>query len=454
MKTIEPQKLLAVGIDTAARSHHAVAIRFPEQLLLDQEVKNTWPSFEELDQRLQNLAQEHGLTLIYGLEGSGSFGRSLADFLLAQGRDVREVQPVKVNRHKAFYGQDKSDQIDARTVAAVVLRCADDLPQVPRRDETLEAIRKTSRFLDQLVKEQTRNLNQLHAALLETYQAHAKTLFLDLDSNTALEFYLAYPAPRFLAGLSTTRLANLIARASRGKLGSGKCSPAWNKAHEILEQTRPLVEAPPSPGLELQAEIIQCLGQRILNSKTMIKKLTRSLEKELLPKTGMKLSSAIGISARAEGIILGETRNPDRFSGNDAYARYNGTAPASHSTGGRQKHRARRDCNHRLKRIFHLVALVNSQHDPLGKAYYESCITRGLDHNQALKRLARRISDLVYAMMRDKSAYDPAVVLASMERRNLVTNKKGGVARTNPGSDKEKRLAPPVDNSTTTEANC
>ena len=454
MNSIQPQNLLAVGVDTASKSHHLVAMQFPEQILLDQEVENLNPSFLELDDRVQALARERGLSVVYGIEGSGSYGRGLADVLLDRGRDVREVQAVKVNRQKAYYGQDKSDKIDARAAAAVVLRSFLELPRVPERDETIEAIRKTSRFLDQLVKEQTRNLNQLHAALLETYQALAKTLFKELGSKTALQFYLEYPAPAMLKGLSKTRLANFLSRASRGKLGKGKGSRAVTKAREILDQTQEMIEAPPSPGQRLQAEIIQCLCQQILSSKQMIQKLTRSLEKDLLPKTGTQLCSFTGIDTRAAGIINGETRNINRFHSSDAYARYNGAAPADKSTGGRAKHRARKDCNHRLKKIFYLIALVNSQHDPMGKAYYQAAIEHGLDHNQALKRLARRISDIIYAMMRDKSAYDPAIAHQSMQQRNSRSKKEGGVARTRQGSEINKSLAPPVDKSTTKEAGC
>ena len=454
MNSIEPQNLLAVGVDTASRSHQAVVMKFPEQILIESALDNTVSGFMQLDQRVQETAGEHGLQVVYGIEGSGSYGRSLADFLLARGRDVREVQAVKVNRQKSFYGQDKSDQIDATAAAAVVLRSFQHLPQVPERDDNLEAIRKTSRFLDQLVKEQTRNLNQLHAALLETYQALAKTLFENLGSKTALQFYLAYPTPSMLKGVSRTRLANFLSRAGRGKLGKGKGSRAREKAEHILDQTRDLACAPPSPGQRLQAEIIQCLCQQILNSKQMIQKLTSSLEKELLPKTELKLNSFTGIETRAAGIIIGETRDIKRFHSNDAYARYNGTAPANKSTGGRQKHRARKAYNHRLKRIFHLIALVNSQHDPMGKAYYEACVARGLNHNQATKRLARRISDIIYAMMRNKSAYDPIIAHKSMEQRNSCSTKEGGAARTNQRPEINKSLAPPVDKSTTKEAGC
>ena len=454
MENLKPQNILAVGIDTASKSHHAVVTRFPEEVLLDEHLPNCLPGFENLDLRVQELAQQYGLTVVYGIEGSGSYGRALADFLLEKGRDVREVKSIKVNRQKAYYGQDKSDQIDARAAAAVVLRSFADLPRAPERDEVSEGIRKASRRLDQLVKEQTRNLNQLHAEILETYQGLSKILFEDLGTNTALSFYQAYPAPQDLEGLSVTKLGNFLSKASRGTLGKGKGSRARKKAKQILTQAKPLIESAPAPGQELQAEIIRGLCRQILASKEIIAMLKSKLKKDLLPQAGLKLETVTGIETRCAALLIGETRGIERFHSNDAYARYNGTAPAKHSSGGKQKHRARKDCNHRLKRVFHQIAFVNYQHDPLGQAYYQACISSGLSHNEALKRLARRLSDIVYAMMRDRSEYDPAIAKASMERRNSKCKKTGEVARREPTVRDDKSLASPVDKYITEEAEC
>jgi transposase InsO family protein len=41
--------------------------------------------------------------------------------------------------------------------------------------------------------------------------------------------------------------------------------------------------------------------------------------------------------------------------------------------------------------------------------YFQDCLDRGLDRSQARKRLMRRLSDIVFAMMRDKTPYDPAI---------------------------------------------
>jgi transposase len=82
------------------------------------------------------------------------------------GIGVREVNPVKTNRQKDFYGQDKSDEISARCIAAIVLRS---LPIIRRTGNLLKTIRELSRERKRLVKTQTQQINRLHSHLIQVY---------------------------------------------------------------------------------------------------------------------------------------------------------------------------------------------------------------------------------------------------------------------------------------------
>lgn len=68
-----------------------------------------------------------------------------------------------------------------------------------------------------------------------------------------------------------------------------------------------------------------------------------------------------------------------------------------------------------------LMAFAVVRHDPLAPAYYQAyyqrCRQRGLRPVEAIKRVARRTSDIVYAMLQEPGPYDPAHVRASMEAR-------------------------------------
>src|SRR5262249_3000386 len=157
---------------------------------------------------------------------------------------------------------------------------------------------------------------------------------------------------------------------------------------------------PCTPALELKAELIRQLCDEGLAIHDHVRRLERMLRKQLLPTTGQTITTVPGISTILGATIVGETGSVERFRSPAAFAVYNGTAPARHSTGGRERHRARRDCNHRLKRAFDLAARAAVLHGPLAKAYHERCKSRGLDYEEGLKRVARRMSDLVYALLK------------------------------------------------------
>ena len=69
------------------------------------------------------------------------------------------------------------------------------------------------------------------------------------------------------------------------------------------------------------------------------------------------------------------------------------------------------------------LALGACHREPLSAAYYQACLDRGLEPHQARIRLMRRLSDVVFAMMRDKTAYDPEIHRLKQERNK--TRKKG-----------------------------
>ena len=81
------QSILAVGVDPAKRLHRAVAVLFPDQVVLDAELPNALDAVSNLDDRLCELARQHGARLVYGLEDHRHYGRLFCQVLTQRGRD-------------------------------------------------------------------------------------------------------------------------------------------------------------------------------------------------------------------------------------------------------------------------------------------------------------------------------------------------------------------------------
>ena len=85
------------------------------------------------------------------------------------------------------------------------------------------------------------------------------------------------------------------------------------------------------------------------------------------------------------------------------------SAPATKGTGKHVRQVENHWCNRRLKAALDRLALNARRSEPLSEAYFQERLDSGLDRRQAHKRLMRRLSDIIFAMMRDKTPYDPTI---------------------------------------------
>ena len=417
-------EVLAVGVDPHRESLDVVGIRFPEEVLWEEGFDNCRAGHQALWAQARALAAEHDLSLVIGIEGGKNYGYTLGRFLTGRGCSVKSVNPLMTNRQRQFYGQDKTNRLDALATAAIVFRAYDQLPDLSPIEEAYEATRELSRYRTQLVKEQTSAINQLHRHLANQYPAY-KSFFSKVNAVSALHFWATYPTPAHLQDTSPEALADFFYQKSNHRLGKDASRRKADKIFRHLDdspaQTLPLLD-------EVLATIISDMARRLLHLKRSIDSLDAELEKSLAA-TGQKLDSFQGISTALAGVLVGETQDTARFGHNkDRFASYNGTAPASRGTGNHVRQVENRWCNRRLKTAFDRVALNARRCEPLSTAYFQACLDRGLSPRQAHKCLMRRLSDVLFAMMRDKTAYDPEI-----HRRKQALHKA-----------KEKSVAPAV----------
>ena len=172
---------------------------------------------------------------------------------------------------------------------------------------------------------------------------------------------------------------------------------------------------------ETQGLIVRDLAQRLLQLKRSIEGIETKLQ-ETVPATGQQLETFQGIGTVSAAVLIGETRDTTRFDHDkDRFAKYNGSAPVTKGTGKHARQMENHWCNRRLKSILGQLALTARHNEPLSAEYYQACLDRGLDPGEAHKRLMRRLSDIFFAMMRDKAPYDPEI-----HRRKQELHKRKG----------------------------
>ena len=420
------EKTLSVGIDPHRDTLEVVAIRFPEVIVIEEEYENTPAGQTALLQRVREAASAHDLGVTIGVEDSSNYGYKLARYLAAEGCDVKEVNPVKTDRQRDFYGENKTDHLDALATAAVVLRAHDSLPVVKPIREAVEATRELSRYHEQLVKEQTATINRLHNLLAKQYPGY-KSFFNPIKGVTALAFWQTYPTPNHLEDVNTEKLTDFFYEKSNHRLNH---EASRQKAELIFDSCEQVLSSNQGLLIQTQANIIQDLARRLLELKQSIRDVEAQLE-VTVSATGHQLESFNGIGIVLAARLIADTISTERFHNDpDRYASYNGTAPAVKGSGQHYRHVQNKRCNRRLKNTFHQVARNAALHEPLSKAYYQDLVEeKGMPSSEAIKRLMRRLSDIMFAMMRDKTPYDPDIHREKQARRGKKKEESVATAR-------------------------
>src|SRR5439155_25627417 len=128
---------------------------------------------------LSEWARTRGEELQWGVEGAWSYGRGLAQHLVADSETVYEVNArwTAAGRRRAKR-PGKSDPLDARAVALVVRQEAPDLPAIHAEDQTAVLDLLTVER-EGAIAEATRLRNQIHALLVQLdpeYEVRLPTL--------------------------------------------------------------------------------------------------------------------------------------------------------------------------------------------------------------------------------------------------------------------------------------
>jgi transposase len=330
--------MIAVGVDTHKHEHLARALDGVGQLLGGLTVDASLAGYTQLVQWLRTLEGE----VVVGIEGAGSYGAGLCEYLLAEGITVVEVErPRREDRRRG-----KSDEIDAILAAKKVL--AKDGLSTPRAGGTRQALAALLIARRTCISERTRLLNQLQA--------------LHTTGPVALRERVGEGDGRKLA----TRLVKMRARGDR-------------PASEQLMFTV----------LRDLARRAQELAAQASAYEHELALLISSLDAALLKEQG------VGPISAAKLLVS----DPKRLKSEAAFARCNGTAPKPASSGQTIRYRLSRGGDRQANNAIHTIALHRARRDTQTRAYLDRRISEGKTHREAMRCLKRHLSRRLYKQL-------------------------------------------------------
>jgi transposase len=390
---------LWAGVDAGKLDHHCVAMDSTGQRVLSRRVRNDEGTLTDLIDDVIALAGGGPVQWAIDLNAGGA--ALLITLLLARDQDLLYIPGRTVHHASAAYrGDGKTDAKDAGIIADQA-RMRRDLIEFRHRDAITVDLRILCSRRTDVSADRGRAINRLRAQLLEYFPALERA-FDYAHRKGALILLTGYQTPEALRRIGAARLETWL-RARHVYNAAAIATGAIEAAHA---QHTVVV------GQRLAAAMVARIAQQILNIDTELAELDAMIEDRFHQHPRAPVIRSMPGFATLLGAELLAATNGDLggFHNADRLAAVAGLAPVPRDSGrisGNLKRPRRYD--RRLLRVFYLAAYNSLKTCAESRAYYDRKRAEGKLHHQAVLSLARRRVNVVWAMQRDNTAYQPAI---------------------------------------------
>ena len=332
--------------------------------------------------------------------------------LVTAGYRVFPVNPLQASRYRERLGVSgaKSDAGDAHMLADMVRTDSHQLRPAAGDSAEAEGLKVLARTHKTLIWERTRAVQRLRHQLREYYPA-ALEAYDDLDAPDTLELLGKAPDPARAAKLTRAQVSAALKRARRRNI--------TDKATAILAALRSPQLGQPAAVTAAYAATVRSLIAVITVLNEQVKILQRQVEENF----GRHPDAEIYQSQPGMGAILGARvlaefgDDPHRYADGKARRNYAATSPITRASGKKKVVAARFIHNDRLVDALNAQAFTALRASPGARALYDELRARGIEHNDALRRLANRLVGILHGCLKTHTLYDEAT--AWSHRENL-----------------------------------
>ncbi|MGG1947780.1 IS110 family transposase [Trinickia sp. NRRL B-1857] len=382
-----------IGVDVGKGQHHAVALDRSGKRLYNKALPNDEAKLRALIAELKT----HG-RLLFVVDQPSTIGALPVAVARAEGVLVAYLPGLAMRRIADLHaGEAKTDARDAAIIAEAARSMPHTLRSLRLADEQLAELTMLCGFDDDLADQVTQTSNRIRGLLTQIHPALERVLGPRLDHPAVLDLLERYPSPAALAAVSEKTLANRLTKLAP-RMGKGL-------ATEIVQALSE--QAVTVPGTQAATIVMPRLAQQLAALRKQRDEVAAEVERLVLAHPLWPvLTSMPGVGVRTAARLLTEVAHK-AFASAAHLAAYAGLAPVTRRSGSsiRGEHPSRRG-NKVLKRALFLSAFA-ALRDPVSRAYYARKIQQGKRHNQALIALARRRCDVLFAMLRDGTIYQP-----------------------------------------------
>ena len=389
--------MVCVGIDVAKDKHDCFILSSEGEVLADVfTIANNRDGFETLLRTIRSCTGPMDKIKV-GLEATGHYSNNLLGFLLEKGMPPFLINPLHTNLYRKSLSlrQTKTDRIDARTIAAMLMSDVD-LKSYTATAYHNEELKSLTRYRFDKVQERAK-LKQSVSRLVNILFPELEALVPTLHLASVYAMLSEFPGARQIAVAHLTHFKAVLSDASKGRYNR-------EKAVEIREVARRSIgSAVSAKSLELQHTIrlIRELDKEIEEIEAAIKTIIDEMAPPIL--------TIPGISYRMGAMILAEVGDLSRFDSPDKLLAYAGLSPSTYQSGkfyatGGYAHMEKRGSRYLRYALFNAAKYV-CHWEPSFAAYLSKKRSEGKHYNVAISHAVKKLVRVIFALQTSGKAF-------------------------------------------------
>lgn len=223
--------------------------------------------------------------------------------------------------------------------------------------------------------------------------------FSDMFGKTSTELLSQAITPEEILAIPTDELSAILKKASRGRFGDAK-----------VEEIRAAAKS--SFGITIATSAFAMQLRQLLEMIDLLERQLDELDFEIeqyLIQLDTPITSCPGVGSILGAVILSEIGDISRFTEPKKLVAFVGVDPSVKQSGefvGTHNKISKRGSPN-LRRAIWMAATVAAFHDPVISAFYQKKRAEGKHHSSAIGACARKLTLIIYAVLRDNKPYVP-----------------------------------------------
>ena len=385
-----------IGIDIG-KNHHEASIVSPEGKQIGHSLRFA-TTHKGADSLMSFIFNNIGnSSCIFGMEATGHYWYPIYSFLKARGYTIYVINPIQSDSlRKMYIRQTKNDSIDSFLIAEVIR--FGQFTTTSMADENILAMRQLCRYRDSVISSRTEIKLRISTIMEQIFPEYEKQ-FSSLWLSTSMGILEKYLTPENIENAPIDELFEIIKDKSHNKL-------TMKKAISIREA------AADTFGIKIAQDAFSFQLKQLIDRMNFLDKQIEALDCQILEyyeKFDCYLHTIPGIGMIAAATILTEIGDINRFKSSSALVAFAGIDPTVRQSGefsSTHNHMSKRGSPYLRHAIF-LAATTCSFHNSPLNAYYKKKREQGKHHLTATGAVARKLTTVIYAVLRDGKPYEP-----------------------------------------------